>query len=233
MKHLGIDFQWAKNNLRKHIIKNVHSVILLADATVFSEGDVGTCMYVIEEGKVELFASDGSLIVQLKSGSIFGERSLLFDLPRECTAVCQDLCTLWKISREDFYSLQRAINCQGLSVHARRLFEGVLEVKALPHDSMDKLMDTLVVETFESGDQLYTYNKGSTKVMVIEQGFVHIHFDSLLLRRSTEEVVRILGINMNVVGCRGYAVPDPYLAYLLEGSSSKAIREKNGSSATV
>ena len=233
MKHLGIDFNWAKNNLRKHIIKNVHSVILLADATVFSEGDMGTCMYVIEEGKVNLYASDGALIVQLNSGCIFGERSLLFDFPREYTAVCQEGCSLWKVNREDFHTLQRAINCQGLSVHAKRLFEGVLEVKALPHDSMDKLIDTLAMESFESGDQLYTYNKGSTKVMVIEQGFVHIHFDSLLLRRSTEEIVRILGINANVVGCRGYTIPDPNLTYLLEGSSAKAIREKNASSAAV
>ena len=108
-------------------------------------------------------------------------------------------------------------------------------MKALPHDSMDKLMDNLVIETFESGEQLYTYNKGSTKVMVIEQGFVHIHFDSLLLRRSPEEVVRILGINMNVVGCRGYTVPDPNLTYLLDGNSSKAAsaRDKNGASSSA
>ncbi len=56
---------------------------------VFSEGDLGTEMYVIHEGQVEILrtvADERRQMAVLEKGDFFGEMSLLEELPRSATA---------------------------------------------------------------------------------------------------------------------------------------------------
>ena len=56
---------------------------------VFHEGDLGTEMYIIHEGKVEILSGSGSneqLLSVLEKGDFFGEMSILEDLPRAASA---------------------------------------------------------------------------------------------------------------------------------------------------
>jgi len=56
---------------------------------VFREGDLGTDMYIIHEGKVEILSGTGSseqLLSVLEKGDFFGEMSILEDLPRAASA---------------------------------------------------------------------------------------------------------------------------------------------------
>src|SRR3954465_16057228 len=56
---------------------------------VFREGDLGTEMYIINEGKVEILNEVGGeeqLLAVLEKGDFFGEMSVLEDLPRAATA---------------------------------------------------------------------------------------------------------------------------------------------------
>jgi CRP-like cAMP-binding protein len=56
---------------------------------IFREGDLGTEMYIIHEGKVEILnrlGDDDRVLAVLEKGDFFGEMSVLEDLPRAATA---------------------------------------------------------------------------------------------------------------------------------------------------
>jgi hypothetical protein len=60
-----------------------------ADEIIFREGDLGTEMYIIQEGKVEIlkqFRGENQQLAVLGQGDFFGEMSILEDQPRAATA---------------------------------------------------------------------------------------------------------------------------------------------------
>ena len=66
---------------------------LKAGEYVFREGDLGTEMYIINEGKVEILNQVGDeeqLLAVLEKGDFFGEMSVLEDLPRAASARAAD-----------------------------------------------------------------------------------------------------------------------------------------------
>ncbi len=66
-----------------------YTVARKAGQLIFRQGELGTEMYIVHEGKVEIFAvSDGQekQIAVLEKGDFFGEMSLLDDLPRSASA---------------------------------------------------------------------------------------------------------------------------------------------------
>jgi CRP-like cAMP-binding protein len=203
MKFLSIDMEWVKKNFRKHILSAVRPTYMPADTVLFSYGSGGTAVYLLEEGSVQLTDAEGEVVAVLPRGAVFGQLAMLFDSPRQCTVTCVEDCKLWSMGRQQYLRLQRAVHNQTLSANARRLYD-VLEVKALPNAYVERLMSTLSVEVVADGEHLLTSGKGNTKVAVIESGYVHLHFDNLLLRRSPDELLRALGIEVNLSECRGH-----------------------------
>src|SRR6187397_2375283 len=64
-------------------------VDLPAGEMVFREGDLGTEMYIVHEGQIEILKSmqDGDRqLALLEKGDFFGEMSILEDLPRAASA---------------------------------------------------------------------------------------------------------------------------------------------------
>lgn len=74
---------------------------------IFSEGDIGDCMYVIYKGKVKIHKSSTTLAV-LGEKEVFGELSLLDAESRSASASCATDCFLFKIDQEPFYELLEA-----------------------------------------------------------------------------------------------------------------------------
>src|SRR3954468_8258440 len=69
--------------------KKGYAVELKAGEHVFREGDLGTEMYVINEGKAEILNQVGDeeqVLAVLEKGDFFGEMSVLEDLPRAASA---------------------------------------------------------------------------------------------------------------------------------------------------
>lgn len=66
-----------------------YTLELKAGELVFREGELGTEMYIINEGKVEILndvGGDEQLLAVLEKGDFFGEMSVLEDLPRAASA---------------------------------------------------------------------------------------------------------------------------------------------------
>ena len=76
---------------------------ILNGSVLFREGDQGDCAYVIEEGKILVYLErDGEEvpISLLKKGEIFGEMSLIDNLPRSASVKAIEDCVLAVITKD-------------------------------------------------------------------------------------------------------------------------------------
>lgn len=75
-----------------------------ANAHIFREGDAGTSMFIIAEGKVRISKMVPGIgeeaLAILERGQYFGEMSLIEDGPRSADALAHIGCTLYELSRE-------------------------------------------------------------------------------------------------------------------------------------
>jgi hypothetical protein len=85
-----------------------YAVEVKADDYVFREGDLGTEMYIINEGKVEILNQVGDeeqVLALLEKGDFFGEMSVLEDLPRAASARAATDVRLLQINGSTFDQL--------------------------------------------------------------------------------------------------------------------------------
>ncbi len=81
-----------------------------AGEVVFAQGDVGSHMYIVHEGEVEIRregSKGGDRVARLEKGDFFGEMSLLEELPRLATARAVTTTKLVKIDSAAFDKLLR------------------------------------------------------------------------------------------------------------------------------
>jgi len=71
---------------------------------IFKEGDIGDCMYIIQQGDIKIHKGTTTLAI-LKEKEVFGELSLLDADTRSASATADTDCTLYKIDQEPFYEL--------------------------------------------------------------------------------------------------------------------------------
>jgi CRP-like cAMP-binding protein len=73
-------------------------------ACLFREGEAGTEMFIILEGKVRISQQVPGMgeeaLAILEKGQYFGEMAVVDDLPRIADAYAHTSCTLWVIERE-------------------------------------------------------------------------------------------------------------------------------------
>ena len=82
-----------------------------AGDVIFHEGDLGTEMYIVQEGKVEILrlGSEGpQRLALLERGDFFGEMSILDELPRTATATAASDARLVEINGATFDEMLRA-----------------------------------------------------------------------------------------------------------------------------
>jgi CRP-like cAMP-binding protein len=81
-----------------------------AGSVIFREGDLGTEMFIIHEGKVEIvrFSGEGpKRLALLEKGDFFGEMAILDEMPRTATATAVGETRLVEINRSTFDQMLR------------------------------------------------------------------------------------------------------------------------------
>jgi len=101
MKSLG-----GKMNLEK-LQNNGQLKSLEKGSVIVKEGEQGETAFLILKGRAEVyigsFTDSTKKICDLKSGTIFGEMSLLEDKPRNATVIAASDMTVLEIKKERYY----------------------------------------------------------------------------------------------------------------------------------
>ncbi|MBE7438231.1 MAG: ion transporter [Spirochaetales bacterium] len=96
-------FKGASDELIRQIIMNLRPVVYTPGDYIFRKGEVGTSMYFISKGSVEVVSEDGQTVfATLTEGNFFGEIALLLKQPRTASIKAVDYCDLYLIEQETF-----------------------------------------------------------------------------------------------------------------------------------
>lgn len=74
------------------------------NTSIFQEGEIGDCMYIIYQGEVKIHKGNTTLAI-LKEKEVFGELALLDSEVRSASATTYTDCLLFRIEQEPFYEL--------------------------------------------------------------------------------------------------------------------------------
>jgi voltage-gated potassium channel len=93
-------FEGAGDALVEELLLHLKPSIFTPGDYVFRTGDVGDCMYFVNNGRVEVVSSDGKTVfATLSPGSYFGETALLLNQPRNACVRAVDYVDLYTLDR--------------------------------------------------------------------------------------------------------------------------------------
>ena len=93
----------AREDLIRDIALQMKPVVVAPGEHVFYAGDIGTDMYFISRGRLEVIGPDGrTLLGTLADGDIFGEMALVRGQRRSATVRAVDYCDLYTLDKQTF-----------------------------------------------------------------------------------------------------------------------------------
>lgn len=96
-------FKGASISLIKEIILNLEPVVFTPGDYIVRKGDIGTDMFFISKGHVDVVSEDESIVyATLSEGHFFGEIALLLSSPRTASIRTQTYCDLYRLDKETF-----------------------------------------------------------------------------------------------------------------------------------
>ncbi len=112
---------------------------------IFSEGDLGSEMFIIQNGKIRIFKNiDGfdQTLTVLEKGDFFGEMSILEGMPRSASVEAEEDCDLIKINSANFVAMIKSnieIAIRIMRKLSLRLREANVQIEKLMHASTEML----------------------------------------------------------------------------------------------
>merc|ERR1740139_1989881 len=86
-----------------HLQKNLLERVLSKGDVLFSYGEDGKSLYIVEEGEIKIKGENGQHIMNVQPGQICGEHSVITKSPRNSTAVCaSNECRVHEMTAKDF-----------------------------------------------------------------------------------------------------------------------------------
>ncbi|BFZ17666.1 hypothetical protein BsWGS_20704 [Bradybaena similaris] len=172
----------------REIVDCMHPVENPKGSIIIKEGDVGSLVYVMEEGKVEV-TKEGQKLSNMGPGKVFGELAILYNCTRTATVRALTNCKLWAIDRQCFQSIMMRA---GLLRHTEHMefLRSVPTFKGLPEETLSKIADVLEEMHYNNGDYIIRQGARGDTFYIIAKGKVKV------TRRNSktqeEQVIRLL-----------------------------------------
>lgn len=101
--------------------------------TVFRQGNVGTCWYIILRGSVNVAIVGKGVVCTLHEGDDFGKLALINDAPRAATIITNENCQLLRVDKSDFIRIFREVEAN--TVRLKEHGKEVLVLQKMATDS--------------------------------------------------------------------------------------------------
>jgi len=106
-------FKDLDENVHLDIIDHVMLMYYPQNYEIFKSGEEGKAMYIIKNGKVEIFKGDiakgerETVLAEINTNGFFGEMALISEVPRNATARTMENCEVFVLNKEDFTELMK------------------------------------------------------------------------------------------------------------------------------
>ncbi|XP_063713836.1 cGMP-dependent protein kinase 1-like isoform X2 [Symsagittifera roscoffensis] len=155
------------------IVEAMHEVKFNADDFVIQEGHIGDCLYVIQDGVLEV-SKKGKTLTRLTSGTLFGELAILYNCTRTASVKALTYSRLWKIERVSFQKIMMKVVLSEED-EIQQFLQSVPLLKELPIEVMNKLVycvdfchfapEEYIIRENAYGETFYIIRQGKVKVM--------------------------------------------------------------------
>ncbi|HQM89251.1 MAG TPA: cyclic nucleotide-binding domain-containing protein, partial [Exilispira sp.] len=123
------------------------------DFLLFSEGEPGDRLFIIQKGKVnitKIMDNKEILIAVLKEGDIFGEMALLENKPRTANAITAEDCTFLIVERKNFDAMvatQPSLTTKLITLLSERTWVAYRQLEnLLLQEPLARIWDTLLIQ---------------------------------------------------------------------------------------
>ncbi|KAK2589063.1 hypothetical protein KPH14_001898 [Odynerus spinipes] len=156
----------------EEIVDCMYPITFSRGSIIVNEGDVGSTVFVLEEGKVEV-SRDGKYLSNLTPGKVLGELAILYNCKRTATITAAVDCKLWAIDRQSFQTIMMRT---GLTKQAEytEFLKSVPIFKDLPDEALTKIADVLEETAYNNGDYIIRQGARGDTFFIISKGQVRV-----------------------------------------------------------
>lgn len=173
----------------REIVDCMYPVQYGAGSLIIKEGDVGSIVYVMEEGRVEV-SREGKYLSTLSGAKVLGELAILYHCQRTATITAATDCKLWAVERQCFQTIMMRTGLIRQAEYSDFL-KSVPIFKNLPEDTLCKISDVLEECYYQKGDYIIRQGARGDTFFIISKGQVRV-----TIRQDTtheEKFIRTLG----------------------------------------
>ncbi|KAM8924111.1 cGMP-dependent protein kinase 1 isoform 3-T3 [Pelodytes ibericus] len=175
IKEAILDNDFMKNleiSQIQEIVDCMYPVEYGKDSCIIKEGDVGSLVYVMEDGKVEV-TKESVKLCTMGPGKVFGELAILYNCTRTATVKTLTNVKLWAIDRQCFQTIMMRT---GLIKHTEYMefLKSVPTFQSLPEEILSKLADVLEETHYECGDYIIRQGARGDTFFIISKGLVNV-----------------------------------------------------------
>jgi CRP-like cAMP-binding protein len=98
------------------VVKSLRPRICLPNSFVVRKGEIGTEMYFVSRGELNVISDQHVVVATLKDGSFFGEIAIMYDTKRTATIVTRTYCDMFVLTKEDFKKVLRKFPTQAREI---------------------------------------------------------------------------------------------------------------------
>ncbi|XP_046753313.1 cGMP-dependent protein kinase, isozyme 2 forms cD4/T1/T3A/T3B isoform X3 [Diprion similis] len=156
----------------REIVDCMYPVTFPAGSVIIREGDVGSIVFVMEEGKVEV-SRDGKYLSTLAPVKVLGELAILYNCKRTATITAATDCQLWAIDRQCFQTIMMRTGLSRQTEYTDFL-KSVPIFKNLPEETLIKISDVLEETFYNNGDYIIRQGARGDTFFIISRGQVRV-----------------------------------------------------------
>ncbi|MCF3651839.1 cyclic nucleotide-binding domain-containing protein [Synoicihabitans lomoniglobus] len=185
-------FKGFSREERARIAATARPLEVTKDTMVVREGEVGSTVYIVHSGKVEVLRDTDSgrreWVATLERGDVFGERALLETSGRRTRSVrATSNCVLLEIERSDFEALvlSRLNRTQIEDILQKVAFLDRIDLSATwSPQAMFSFAQRAIIQSFDVGETLIRANDDNQYFFLLYEG-------ELSVRQNQKEVARL------------------------------------------
>ncbi|XP_012734552.1 cGMP-dependent protein kinase 1 isoform X2 [Fundulus heteroclitus] len=156
----------------QEIVDCMYPVDYGKDACIIKEGDVGSLVFVMEDGKVEV-TKEGMKLCTMGPGKVFGELAILYNCTRTATVKTLTHVKLWAIDRQCFQTIMMRT---GLIKHSEYMdfLKSVPTFQGLTEETLSKLADVMEETHYDDGEYIIRQGARGDTFFIISKGKVNV-----------------------------------------------------------